>query len=211
METDFRMSRSTFRKKHMLNLKGKDYLPVAARIVEFRQDHPDWAIITETKEIGDKLYVFATIQCMRVEPCIYDGSKFNPVPWAVATAHKEVGKAQGGAARWPLETAETGAIGRALGLCGYGTIEGGDFDEGDQLADAPVASATTSGSVTVSAAEAHTDAVEELIKKINRCRKMESLLGIKDEAVAVGQGLPEGSDQRNRLREALMAKEEKLK
>src|SRR5688572_22162638 len=35
---------------HMMDLKGKSYLPVAARIAWFRNDHPideGWAIVTE--------------------------------------------------------------------------------------------------------------------------------------------------------------------
>jgi len=118
--------------EHTIKLQGKDYLLVAARIVAFRAEHPDWSIQTETKEIGGKLYVVAAVsQPVHTSEGVFVGMQ------TLATAHKEVGKAKGGAARWPLETAETGAIGRALGLCGYGTLCG-DFNEGDQLADAPV-------------------------------------------------------------------------
>ena len=37
-----------------------------------------------------------------------------------------------------IEKAETGAIGRALAMCGYGTLQASEFDEQDLLADAPV-------------------------------------------------------------------------
>ena len=37
-----------------------------------------------------------------------------------------------------IEKAETGAIGRALAMCGYGTLQAPQFDEQDRLADAPV-------------------------------------------------------------------------
>jgi hypothetical protein len=37
-----------------------------------------------------------------------------------------------------MEKAETGAIGRALAMCGYGTLQAPEFDEQDRLADAPV-------------------------------------------------------------------------
>ena len=37
-----------------------------------------------------------------------------------------------------IEKAETGAIGRALAMCGYGTLQAPEFDEQDRLADAPV-------------------------------------------------------------------------
>jgi hypothetical protein len=37
-----------------------------------------------------------------------------------------------------IEKAETGAIGRALAMCGYGTLQALECDEQDRLADAPV-------------------------------------------------------------------------
>jgi hypothetical protein len=99
-----------------------DYLPVAARIAWFRKEHPLWSILTEVEKWGDKAVVMkATIKDML-------GS-------VIATARKketEVG--------FPdyIEKAETGAIGRALAMCGYGTLQAPEFDEQDRLADAPV-------------------------------------------------------------------------
>lgn len=106
-----------------LNLKGKEYLQVAHRVVRFRHDNPDATIYTEVEQVGDLVYVKATIA---------EGYDVR------ATAYKEVkfgGK--GAAAQYPLECAETGAIGRALALCGFGTLSG-DLDERDQLADSPL-------------------------------------------------------------------------
>jgi hypothetical protein len=37
-----------------------------------------------------------------------------------------------------IEKAETGAIGRVLAMCGYGTLQAPEFDEQDRLVDAPV-------------------------------------------------------------------------
>ena len=37
-----------------------------------------------------------------------------------------------------IEKAETGAIGRALAMCGYGTLQAPEFDEQERLADARV-------------------------------------------------------------------------
>ena len=99
-----------------------DYLPVAARIAWFRKDHPYWSITTKVEKWGDKAVVMkAIIKDMT-------GS-------IIATARKketEVG--------FPdyIEKAETGAIGRALAMCGYGTLQAPEFDEQDRLADAPV-------------------------------------------------------------------------
>jgi hypothetical protein len=102
-----------------------DYLPVAARIAWFRKEHPLWSIITEVEQLANKAVVMkATIKDML-------GS-------VIATARKketEIG--------FPdyIEKAETGAIGRALAMCGYGTLQAPEFDEQDRLADAPVAKA----------------------------------------------------------------------
>ena len=40
-----------------------------------------------------------------------------------------------------IEKAETGAIGRALAKCGYGTLQAPEFDEQERLADTPVVKA----------------------------------------------------------------------
>ena len=99
-----------------------DYLPVAARIAWFRKDHPYWSIITKVEKWGDKAVVMKAI--------IKDMQGV-----IIATARKketEIG--------FPdyIEKAETGAIGRALAMCGYGTLQAPEFDEQDRLADAPL-------------------------------------------------------------------------
>ena len=99
-----------------------DYLPVAARIAWFRREHPLWSIITEVEQLADKAVVMkATIKDM--------------LGTVIATARKketEIG--------FPdyIEKAETGDIGRALAMCGYGTLQAPEFDEQDRLADSPV-------------------------------------------------------------------------
>lgn len=111
----------------ILKLRGKDYLEVKWRLVWFREEHPDWSI--ETKIVHhdlDKSVVSARI--------------FNELGRVIATGHKQEDR-KGFADH--LEKAETGSIGRALALCGYGTqFDGGDLEEGERLADAPVAPAT---------------------------------------------------------------------
>ena len=99
-----------------------NYLPVAARIAWFRKDHPHWAIITEIEQLADKAVVMkATIK-----------DNFGNV---IATARKK--ETQAGFPDY-IEKAETGAVGRALAMCGYGTLQAPEFDEQDRLADAPV-------------------------------------------------------------------------
>jgi hypothetical protein len=99
-----------------------DYLPVAARIAWFRRDHPDWSIITETEELANKGVLMKAI--------IRNADKR-----IIATARKketEIG--------FPdyIEKAETGAVGRALAMCGYGTLQAPEFDEGERIADSPI-------------------------------------------------------------------------
>ncbi len=105
---------------HVVDLKGRDYLPVAPRIAYFREHNPTHSIVTDVTIIdGEPRMVRATISDA-------NGS-------ILATAHKTVTAFAGGA----VEKAETGAIGRALSLVGVGTMQALDMDEGDEIADAP--------------------------------------------------------------------------
>lgn len=107
----------------IMDMRGKDYLEVKYRLVWFREEKPAFGIETETIAMTATSAVFkATIK--------------DESGRVVAMAHKSEDK-QG----FPdfMEKAETGAIGRALALIGYGTQFCGDeFDEGERLADSPV-------------------------------------------------------------------------
>jgi hypothetical protein len=105
-----------------------DYLPVAPRIAWFRKEHPDWSIVTKAVQLADKAVVMKAI----VKDA--DGR-------VIATARKK--ETQIGFPDY-IEKAETGAIGRALAMCGYGTLQAPEFDEGERLADAPVSKAKKS-------------------------------------------------------------------
>lgn len=109
----------------IMQLKGKDYLIVAHRLVWFREECPTWSIQTELKVLTDKLCVaMATIRNDKGE--------------VVATAHKS--ETPQGFADF-IEKAETGSIGRALAYCGFGTqFCEPDLDEGERIVDAPLAS-----------------------------------------------------------------------
>lgn len=106
----------------LLNLRGKEYLEVKYRLVWFREDHPDWSIETELISVTDvSAYAKATIRDEKGR--------------TIATSHK-FESIQG----FPdfIEKAETGAIGRALALIGYGTQFCADeLDEGQRIVDAP--------------------------------------------------------------------------
>lgn len=112
-------------KPYMIRLQGnKEYLPVAARLIWFREEHPFWSISTtmNTLDLEKQLAIFhATISDDKGN-IIAQGTK--------AESAKGFGEY--------IEKAETGAVGRALAMAGFGTQHcGGDFDEGGRLADAP--------------------------------------------------------------------------
>jgi hypothetical protein len=94
--------------------------------VWFRQEHPDWGIETKpiTIDLEGKVAVF--------EATVYDS---NGKMMAKGTKMES-------AAGFPsyIEAAETGAIGRALAVCGYGTQFAPDLDEmsSGKIADSPL-------------------------------------------------------------------------
>ena len=107
----------------ILDMRGKPYLQVAHRLVWFREEHPDYSIETELVSRTE----LATVAKATIR---------NDEGRILATAHKHEDK-QGFADH--MEKAETGAIGRALALIGYGTQFCADeFDEGSRLADSPI-------------------------------------------------------------------------
>lgn len=112
----------------ILNLRGKDYLEVKYRIVWFREEHPTWGIETAFQSVTDNS---ATAKAM-----IKDETGR-----VVAMSHKTEDK-QGFADF--LEKAETGAIGRALALIGFGTQFCADeLDEGKRIVDSPATKTET--------------------------------------------------------------------
>jgi len=112
----------------LLDLKGKPYLQVAHRIVWFREEKPDWIIQTEFVKLEDKMAI-AKASIMDSDGKIR------------ATAHKR--EDQAGFFDF-MEKAETGAIGRALALLGYGTQFCADeLDEGERVVDSPTTAKKT--------------------------------------------------------------------
>lgn len=117
--------------QYLIQLKGKDYLPVNRRIQWFRHDHPNGEIFAVMVSDGESGTGF---RCTVTDG---DGNQ-------LATGH---GYADGDIAKmgriW--EKAETAAIGRALAHAGYGTQFTGqddDLDSDKALADAPMESRT---------------------------------------------------------------------
>lgn len=104
------------------DIKGKDYLEVAKRLVWFREEKPSYGIETMLLEQNESF-------------CLARAVIRDDKGTILSTAHKTE-TPQG----FPdfIEKAETGAIGRALALIGYGTQFCADeLEEGLRLADSP--------------------------------------------------------------------------
>lgn len=106
----------------ILNLKGKDYLQVAHRLVWFREEHPNAQILTEFVKL-DNDFTIAKASIIDERGVI------------LATGHKREDR---GHFQDHMEKAEAGAVGRALAYCGFGTQFCSDeLDEGQRIVDAP--------------------------------------------------------------------------
>jgi len=134
--------------EHLIQLQGKDYLPVAWRLCWFRDICPEGEISTElvtldlNRETTEEVMVWNN-ELKRKEKVVKQATGF-------CVFHATVADGKGGsatgtksekAASFPdyIEKCETGAVGRALAMLGYGTqFTGDEFDEGERLADAPL-------------------------------------------------------------------------
>ncbi|HEX3643161.1 MAG TPA: hypothetical protein VHV10_17885 [Ktedonobacteraceae bacterium] len=138
---------------HIIQLKSqqgpKDYLPVAWRLVWFREQCPEGTITTELLDLNRSEECETEVSVWNDEKRKYD--KVIKRAKGVAVFRATVTDGKGGsstgtktenAACFPdyLEKAETGSIGRALAALGYGTqFTGDELDEGtDRIADAPI-------------------------------------------------------------------------
>ena len=112
-------------KKHLIKVQGgKEYLPVASRLVWFREEHPDWGIETRPVEMNiDDGYV------------VFEATVYNADGKLMAKGTKM--ETASGFADY-IEKAETGSIGRALAVCGYGTQFAPELDEGKRIVDSPL-------------------------------------------------------------------------
>lgn len=123
------LSGDEVRRKYTVDLKGKQYLQVAGRILLFRADHPidtGWAIKTTIMNATDTAVVFLA-------------EIANPEGVVVASGHgRAVATQAGNYGGRIFEKAETAAIGRALANAGYGTDEVDETESPEHLADSPV-------------------------------------------------------------------------
>lgn len=112
-------------KRYIVSTKGnKQYLTVSGRLIWFREEHPDWSIETEPIHLD-----------FEKGQAIFRATIKDDKGRIVAQATKNETRSD-----FPdyIEKAETGAIGRALALCGYGTQFAIEFDEGDRIVDSPI-------------------------------------------------------------------------
>lgn len=108
----------------LVNLQGKEYLQVAHRLVFFREEHPDWGIEVE--------FIHQDAESATAKATIRDTNGR-----IIAMAHKE--ESYKDFPRGHREKSETGAIGRALALAGFGTQFEPELDEGERVVDSPIA------------------------------------------------------------------------
>lgn len=90
-----------------IDIKGKEYVMVNERVLEFRRQHPNGAILTELVSNEDGVCVFKAM--------VYVGET------VVATGHayeKETSSFINKTSY--IENCETSAVGRALGMLGIG-------------------------------------------------------------------------------------------
>lgn len=110
-------------RRYLIRLQGgKLYLPAAYRIVWFRDECPDWGIVTELVEGGQSVG-YATVKAT-----IHDADGR-----VIASDYKTETK-QDFPAGW-VEKASTGAIARALALAGFGTQFSPELDEGGPVGE----------------------------------------------------------------------------
>lgn len=128
---------------YTIELQGKDYLPVAARVKWFRTVHPAGSI--ETQEV-----------CVDLDrPFTKGGGKVYGYARFHATVRDAEGHILGQGTKTEtannffdyVEKAETGAIGRALAASGFGTELDQDLDEG-RIVDSPQRKHTTDKAAT---------------------------------------------------------------
>lgn len=88
-------------------IKGKSYIEVNQRIKAFRMVYPNGTIMTKMKSNEDGVCVFKAY--------VYDGDRL----LGTGTAYEQEGSTFINKTSY-IENCETSAVGRALGMCGFG-------------------------------------------------------------------------------------------
>jgi hypothetical protein len=201
--------------KHLMELSGKAYLEVKWRLVWFRQECPNGTIDTEEIVVDLDREVEAEVPTGNWIPNPNRPGKKMPEK---VTRHDKgyarfravVTDGKGGratatksenAASFPdfIEKAETGAVGRALAMLGYGTqFTGDELNEEHRIVDAPVERANTfqyassgNGSGKANAASASSSSADE--KSANTPATEQQLASLRKLCQHLGR--PEPEDQ----------------
>ena len=201
------VSTSTFgqpSKEDMIRVKGGAlYLGVRRRVVWMRGDvrpHPDWTIDTTAEKVIEGKFTKAGVEGGYAR---YRANVFDETGRLIASGTKTE---YSECFLDFCEKAETGAIGRALAVAGYGTEAALDLDEGaesehERLADAPVAGRPiniTASTQTGLRVGGHSDYVTEAqlreIARLSRTLKLGITVSNLAEAVAERQ-MPAYSDE----------------
>jgi len=105
----------------VVKIHGREYKTVALRVAEFKEQHPEWSIVTELVSADEDTVVMKALvldDCQRVRGTGYAEEK---------RAASKINKFSA------MENAETSAIGRALSACGFA---GTEFASADEVANA---------------------------------------------------------------------------
>ena len=145
-----------------INLKGKEYAPVSARVEQFHKDHADGSITTETTFSDGHVIVKATIRFNIISHhgdvikvperayCMSD-TPANTTRTFTGHAYGKVG------AEKAFEKLETTAVGRALAFAGY--LSGGEIASYDEVKDFFVVD----------------DAIEKALEKLSKATTLDEL------------------------------------
>jgi hypothetical protein len=91
-----------------INIKGKEYIPVNERLKHFRQNYPNYCLVTELVQATE-------------QHCVFKASIVNSDGILMATAHAHETQADGYINKTSfIENCETSAWGRVLGNFGIG-------------------------------------------------------------------------------------------
>lgn len=110
-----------------VNIKGKEYITVAERVVEAHKSESLVSITTELVSEKDVVLFKATVT-------LTDNRVFTG--YSAANPAKAIEKQS------PYEVAETSAVGRALGFAGFGSVE--SISSADEIVKSQVAPYTSS-------------------------------------------------------------------
>lgn len=118
----------------LIQLKGKDYMQVMHRLQWFNESEDNFTVKTTIIKAEKEESL------VQSEVCIYN--KEGKLIKSATATKREDAKGFGD----HLEKAETGSIGRALALLGYGTqFAVADLDEGQRIVDSPVTNIKSNG------------------------------------------------------------------